>query len=234
MTKSPKDPPGLARGELPVLELSKEVADRLDALLAVETADFPAMAAAAGLDPKTSFRGKDLRGVDFGESDLSGFDFTDADLRGCNFLRARISQTIFANAKMPPRQAGGRRSKARGGHVARGASNAGRSGIPGHGRPETLLNMIDQARAYAEKGNYVAAQVLQEHILEIQERVLGAEHPDTLTSMNDLASTLRSLKYHAGAQAFQEQALDARRRVLGDEHPDTLTSVNSLASTLRS
>jgi hypothetical protein len=56
------------------------------------------MAFAAGLDPKTSFRGIRIHFLDFGESDLTGFDFSGTDLTGCNFSRAKIDGAVFAGA----------------------------------------------------------------------------------------------------------------------------------------
>lgn len=67
---------------------------RIEALTATPSDDFVALAKAAGLDSKTSFRGKKLR-TDFGTSDLSGFDFSGADLSDCNLTRARIGDAIL-------------------------------------------------------------------------------------------------------------------------------------------
>ena len=62
---------------------------KIEALMAEPTDDFVALVRAAGLDPKTSFRGKTLR-IDFGAADLSGFDFSGADLSGCSILNAKL------------------------------------------------------------------------------------------------------------------------------------------------
>jgi hypothetical protein len=85
---------------VPAVELAIDdrIRDRLDALMEVMSLDFRAMAVAVGLDPATSFRGKRIHFLDFGESDLTGFDFSGADLTGCDFSRAKIGGVNFAGA----------------------------------------------------------------------------------------------------------------------------------------
>ena len=61
---------------------------------------FVEISRAVGLDPASSFRAADLRGVDFGDDDLSGFDFTDADLRGANLEGARLSGARLENVDL--------------------------------------------------------------------------------------------------------------------------------------
>jgi hypothetical protein len=79
----------------------------------------------------------------------------------------------------------------------------------------------------------VGARAIEEEVLAIRRRVLGAEHPDTLTSMSNLAHTLWTQGDYAGVRAIHEEVLAIRRRVLGAEHPDTLTSMDNLATTLK-
>ncbi|MGP8338076.1 MAG: tetratricopeptide repeat protein, partial [Methanosarcinaceae archaeon] len=82
------------------------------------------------------------------------------------------------------------------------------------------------------QGDIEGARKIQEQVLEITRRVLGAEHPSTLTSMNNLAVTLRAQGDIEGARKIQEQVLEIRRRVLGAEHPDTSVSAWNLFMTL--
>lgn len=65
------------------LDVDDRTRERLDAMLGVTTLDFAAMVRAAGLDPKTAFRGRVLRDIDFGDSDLSEFDFTGTEFVNC-------------------------------------------------------------------------------------------------------------------------------------------------------
>ena len=81
------------------MKLADEARATIERILGVDRLDFRAMAEAAGLDPRTSFRGADLRGIDFGQSDLSDMDFSYADLRGANLRNAYKKNTIFSGAK---------------------------------------------------------------------------------------------------------------------------------------
>lgn len=69
--------------------LTPEARRRFDAMTAEPSDDFVALVRAAGLDPKTSFRGRVLR-IDFGDADLSGFNFSGADLSACDLSRAKL------------------------------------------------------------------------------------------------------------------------------------------------
>ena len=83
-------------------------------------------------------------------------------------------------------------------------------------------------------GKYQDGEELYRQTLELQTRVLGAEHPDTLRSMNGLANTLVRQGKYGEAEALYRQTFELRTRVLGAEHPDTLSSMNNLANTLDS
>jgi UDP-3-O-[3-hydroxymyristoyl] N-acetylglucosamine deacetylase len=62
--------------------LSAELERVLDEVLGDDCSDFLQIATKLGLDPARSFRGGDLRRVDFGTAELSAFDFSRADLEG--------------------------------------------------------------------------------------------------------------------------------------------------------
>lgn len=68
----------------PAIEVSfpPEAERALKNLLATPGHDFARLALAAGLDPRTDFRGADLRGIDFSSTNLEGFNFTGANLTG--------------------------------------------------------------------------------------------------------------------------------------------------------
>jgi hypothetical protein len=83
------------------------------------------------------------------------------------------------------------------------------------------------------RGAYSTARALQEEVLQVSRRVLGAEHPNTLTAMSNLAQSLSAQGDMAGARALEEEVLQVRRRVLGAQHPNTLTAMNNLAHSLR-
>jgi CHAT domain-containing protein/Tfp pilus assembly protein PilF len=79
-------------------------------------------------------------------------------------------------------------------------------------------------------GKYDEARPLVERVLEIREKVLGADHPDVAQSVNDLA---RYYYYYKGdyarAEPLYQRALAIREKVLGPEHPDVAASLNNLA-----
>ena len=84
---------------------------------------------------------------------------------------------------------------------------------------------------YAQ-GKYSQAQPLFEKALEIDLRLLTAEHPETATHYNNLAMSLQAQGKYAQAQPLLEKALEIRRRLLTDDHPDTAGPYNNLAMNL--
>ncbi|MBD2161203.1 tetratricopeptide repeat protein [Limnothrix sp. FACHB-1083] len=91
----------------------------------------------------------------------------------------------------------------------------------------TSLNNL--AALYYSQGQYEAAEPLYRRALEIQERVLGADHPDTAASLNNLAELYRSQGRYEAAEPLYRRALEIWERVLGADHPDTAGSLNNLA-----
>jgi hypothetical protein len=65
---------------------------------------------------------------------------------------------------------------------------------------------------------------LYRETLDIERRVLGAEHPSTLMSMAHLANVLSDEGHYAEAEKLQRETLDIRRRVLGPTHIDVAGS----------
>lgn len=70
----------------------------LIAIAEADGASFTELVEIAGLDPGTSFRGADLRDVDFGTCNLAGYDFTEANLTGASFRQAEIAGASFDDA----------------------------------------------------------------------------------------------------------------------------------------
>lgn len=58
-------------------------------------------------------------------------------------------------------------------------------------------------------------------VIEVEKRVLGAEHPLTLTSLHNLAIVYKGQGRHSGAIALMENILELRTKSLGANHPDT-------------
>jgi formylglycine-generating enzyme required for sulfatase activity len=90
------------------MNIPPEHLQRLGAVLEAGTESFTELASLGGLDPAKSFRGADLRHVDFATDDLSGYDFSGADLTGANLAHARTSgliwdaRTIWPSGWLPP------------------------------------------------------------------------------------------------------------------------------------
>lgn len=80
--------------------LTDEQRKRLAALANAQDMRFTVLVELAGLDPARSFRGADLRGVDFAGCNLAGYDFSDADLTGASFRRAALSGLRHDRARL--------------------------------------------------------------------------------------------------------------------------------------
>ena len=76
--------------------------ENLVAVFEETTGLFHNLVSAAGLDPKSDFRNRDLRGMCFTDAELDGFDFSGSDLRGTNLKGAkRVARTTaFARARL--------------------------------------------------------------------------------------------------------------------------------------
>jgi non-specific serine/threonine protein kinase/serine/threonine-protein kinase len=99
--------------------------------------------------------------------------------------------------------------------------------------PELQAQMMAiMGDVYDNLGLYPRAQLLQQHTMEVRQRVLGLESPDTLRAMHALAWILEQQGHYAEAEKLQRKTLDVQRRVLGPEHPDTLATTNDLATVL--
>jgi formylglycine-generating enzyme required for sulfatase activity len=71
----------------------------IERIMAEPSESFAALARASGLDPKTGWRGADLRDVQFGTDDLKGFRFLRAQLHGADLSQARgLRRDMFQDA----------------------------------------------------------------------------------------------------------------------------------------
>jgi tetratricopeptide (TPR) repeat protein len=68
-------------------------------------------------------------------------------------------------------------------------------------------------------------------VVEVERRVLGADHPDTLISMANLAATYSKQGQHDKAEKLKVQVVESSQEILGADHPDTLTRMANLAVT---
>lgn len=98
--------------------------------------------------------------------------------------------------------------------------------------PAVLKAHMLYASALWSLGQAVAAEPEYQAVIQVQERVLGAEHRDTLGSRMNLATALLAQGKHAEAELEHRVVIQVQERVLGAEHLDTLGSRNNLALAL--
>jgi CHAT domain-containing protein/tetratricopeptide (TPR) repeat protein len=95
--------------------------------------------------------------------------------------------------------------------------------------PQMLAAKADELVA---KGQYREAESLQQQVVAIHEKSVGAEHPLTATSLSNLGNVLYLQGRFPEAEQVHRRALAMREKVLGRGHPDTATSLNNLANVL--
>ena len=84
----------------------------------------------------------------------------------------------------------------------------------------------------SKKGEYIEAEALYRKVIEINKRVLGAEHKNTLLSMSDLGLLLSNKGEYIEAEKIHRLTLEAQTKVFGLEHVDTIITTTFLATTL--
>jgi tetratricopeptide (TPR) repeat protein len=80
------------------------------------------------------------------------------------------------------------------------------------------------------QGDYRAAQLLYERVLQIREQALGPDHPATASSLHNLALLLAEQGDYAVAGPLYKRALLIREQALGPDHPDTAISRQGMAA----
>ena len=145
----------------------------------------------------------------------------------------RLVQAVTL-AQLPPDQAGAWRQAARSLIGAALPANAVRPGawpacaalLP-HVQlthPAESAAMAQVATFLGHSGNYTAARVLHQQIVDARQRVCGAEHPNTLAARADLGYWTGQAGNPASARDQYAALLPVRVRALGAEHPATLTT----------
>ena len=79
--------------------------------------------------------------------------------------------------------------------------------------PETVLLATRVARHDYERGSYTLARALQEEVLEVSRRLLGADHPATFRATNNLAGTLQDQGDLGRARALLEGAVKRHQKL---------------------
>ena len=103
--------------------------------------------------------------------------------------------------------------------------------MQGHDDHETLSVLLGLAWTLSDRGEFVESFQIFEHIVEVQQRVLGENNRQTLHSMQGLARTyLLQQKMEAAIELFKS-VLYHQKNLLGSEHPETVETMTLLAST---
>ncbi len=100
-------------------------------------------------------------------------------------------------------------------------------------RREAMNTMHDLAWALLQQGHVAEAEAVERKLMEMQLRVLSADHPDTLATVSELAFTLCQRKdtCEEGVR-LDQKVLEKQKRVLGPEHRYTLVTMDNLAIAL--
>ena len=91
-------------------------------------------------------------------------------------------------------------------------------------------SLNDQAIMFQEMGRYEEARAAYERVLEIRNKVLGADHPKTIAAHNNLGVALGALGKYEEARAEYQQALELRQKVLGPDNPLVANSYSNLGT----
>ncbi len=114
--------------------------------------------------------------------------------------------------------------------IGGGARQPDKSGPAAAGdNPQLIAVRVDELLA---KGQFAEAESLQQRVVTVHERTLGAEHPQTATSLSNLGNVFYLQGKIVDAERVHRRVLAIREKILGPEHPDTATSLNNLANIL--
>jgi tetratricopeptide (TPR) repeat protein len=109
------------------------------------------------------------------------------------------------------------------------------AGPPGNtaAAPQKELDEAKQLQAEVEQlfvqGRYAEALPLEERVLSLREKALGAEHPDVGAALNDLGVLYLEKGDFGRAEPLHQRALSIYEKAFGPEHPAVALSLNNLA-----
>ena len=111
------------------------------------------------------------------------------------------------------------------------ALTLGKGPLQGHSL--ALEGMSDLALTYYEQNKFAAAEILQEHVVEIRRKASSEKHPGISTSLVALAAIYQKQGKYQEAETLMLEAIEGRKSLLGDEHPHTLAGMFKLAEIYR-
>lgn len=116
--------------------------------------------------------------------------------------------------------------------VARGQQSPATSEqVPaaGEGDIEEAQQLELQIAALYRQAKLTEAIGPAQRVLDIRQRVQGADHVDVATSLNNLAELLRADHQYARAESLHQRALSIRDKKLGSDHVAVAFSLHNLA-----
>ena len=97
--------------------------------------------------------------------------------------------------------------------------------------PETMsMILTNLAILTARQGKPAEAEPLFRRVVEIDERVKGADHPELGKAYHNLGIALKMQRKFSEAEPFYAKALEIRRRALGPRHPDVADTLMALGN----
>lgn len=114
----------------------------------------------------------------------------------------------------------------------REAAEAYKESLENAGEDATILSKL--GIALLDTADLQGAGLNLKRALELNEKILGAEHPDVAISLNNLAELYRIQGRYTDAMLLLKRALRIREKILGADHPDMANSLNSLAALYQS
>jgi serine/threonine protein kinase/tetratricopeptide (TPR) repeat protein len=97
--------------------------------------------------------------------------------------------------------------------------------------PDTMSMILTNLAIFtAKQGKPAEAEPLFRRVVEIDERVKGADHPELGKAYHNLGIALKMQRKFAEAEPNYVHALEIRRRALGNKHPDVADTVLSLGN----
>jgi tetratricopeptide (TPR) repeat protein len=96
---------------------------------------------------------------------------------------------------------------------------------------DAAAGVLNNAGTYLQaRGQYQAAEPLQQDALAVGEKQYGVDHPNTYYLLNNLANLYADQGKHEEAEPLYQRVLAITEKMLGPEHPDTALTLGNLAN----
>ena len=109
---------------------------------------------------------------------------------------------------------------------------AGQKSPPGRVDDSAARQLLDEAQAALQKGDFPAAEAVSLRLLQENIRLFGPDHPNVATALSFLGSAHFRMGKFGEAEGDFRRMLTIYERRLGADHEDTAAALNSLALVL--